>query len=106
MEDNNPDYKLFKVRSTRYLTLLTKKFENRKVWQRLDPKEIRSFIPGSIIEIHAKPGRKMKAGEVILILEAMKMYNKVEMPFDGVIKEINVKKGDHVPKNMVMLSLE
>jgi biotin carboxyl carrier protein len=106
MEDKNLDYKLFTVTSARYLTLLTKKFEKRKVWQKLDPKEVRSFIPGSIIEIHAKPGQKMKAGEIVLILEAMKMYTKVEMPFDGVIKEINVKNGDRIPKNMVMVTIK
>ncbi len=106
MEDNNPDYHLFIVNSARYQTLYTKKFENRKKWQSADPKKILSFIPGSIIDIYAKPGKKMKAGDVLLILEAMKMYNKVEMPFDGVIKEILVKKGDRVPKNMLMITLE
>jgi biotin carboxyl carrier protein len=106
MKDSSPNYQTFTVNSAKYLTLLTKKFENRKVWQKLDPKEIRSFIPGSIIDIYAKPGQKMKAGEVILTLEAMKMYNKVEMPVDGVIKEINVKKGDRIPKNMIMVTIE
>jgi len=106
MEDNNPNYQLFTVNSAKYQTLLTKKFERRKVWQRLDPKEIRSFIPGSIIEIYAKPGQTMKAGEVILILEAMKMYTKVEMPIDGVIKEIFIQQGDRIPKNMLMVTIE
>ena len=106
MEDNNPDYHVFTVNSAKYLTLLTKKFENRKVWQKLDPKEVRSFIPGSIIDIYAEPGQMMKAGQAILILEAMKMYTRVEMPIDGVIKEINVKKGDRVPKNMIMVTIE
>jgi biotin carboxyl carrier protein len=106
MEDNNPNYQVFSVNSAKYLTLLTKKYEKRKVWQRLDPKEVRSFIPGSIIEIYAKPGQMMKAGQVILTLEAMKMYTKVEMPIDGVIKEINVKQGDRIPKNMLMVTIE
>ena len=106
MEDNKPDYQLFTVNSAKYLTLLTKKFERRKVWQRLDPKEVRSFIPGSIIDIYAKPGQIMKAGQVILTLEAMKMYTKVEMPTDGVIKEIFIKKGDRVPKNTLMVTIE
>jgi len=106
MEDNNPNYQVFTVNSAKYLTLLTKKYEKRKVWQRLDPKEVRSIIPGSVIEIFAKPGQEMKAGQVILTLEAMKMYTKVEMPVDGIIKEINVKKGDRIPKNMLMVTIE
>ncbi len=106
MEDKNPDYQIFTVNSGRFLTLLTKKFQKRKEWQRADPKEIRSFIPGSIIEIYAKPGQKMKEGEVVLILEAMKMYNKVEMPLDGVIKTVNVKNGDRIPKNFLMVTIK
>jgi len=106
MENKSSDYQVFTVNSAKYLTLYTRKFEKRKVWQRLDPKEVRSFIPGSIIEIYAEQGQMMKEGEVILILEAMKMYTKVEMPIDGVIKEINVKKGDRIPKNMIMVTIE
>lgn len=106
MENNNPEYKVFTVNSAKYLTLLTKKFEKRKVWQRLDPKEIRSFIPGSIIDIYVEPGQMVKAGEVILTLDAMKMYTKVEMPNDGVIKDIFVNKGDRIPKNTLMVTIE
>jgi len=106
MENINPDYQIFTVTSAKYLTLLTKKYQKRKVWQKSDPKEIRSIIPGSIIEIFAKPGQTMKAGQVILTLEAMKMYTKVEMPVDGVIKDINVKQGDRIPKDTLMVTIE
>jgi biotin carboxyl carrier protein len=106
MEDNNPNYQEFMVNSAKYSTLLTKKYEKRKVWHRLDPKEVHSIIPGSVIEIYAKEGQVMKAGQVILTLEAMKMYTKVEMPMDGIIKEIKVMKGDRIPKDTLMVTLE
>ena len=106
MEENNSKYQVFVVNSARYLTLTTKKFDKRIKWLKADPKEIRSIIPGSVIEIFAIPGQKLKEGEVILTLDAMKMYTKVEMPFDGVIKSINVAKGDRIPKNTVMISIE
>ena len=105
MEDNSK-YQVFVVNSARYLTLTTTKFEKRKKWQRSDPNEIRSVIPGSVIDIFASAGQKLKAGEVILTLEAMKMYTRVEMPFDGVIKSINVEKGDRIPKDTVMVNIE
>ena len=105
MEDNSK-YQVFVVNSARYLTLTTTKFEKRKKWQRSDPNEIRSIIPGSVIDIFASAGQKLKAGEVILTLEAMKMYTRVEMPFDGVIKSINVEKGDRIPKDTVMVNIE
>ena len=106
MEDNNSKYQDFVVNSAKYLTLTTTKFDKRKKWQKADPKEIRSIIPGSVIEILAVPGQNIKEGEVILVLDAMKMYTKVEMPFDGVIKSINVAKGDRIPKNTVLITIE
>jgi len=98
-----PVHQEFVVDDARYLTLLTKKFENRKRWQPLDPNEIRSFIPGTILEVNVEPGQSVKEGQTLLILDAMKMQTKIEMPVDGVIKEVNVKIGDRVPKNMVLL---
>jgi pyruvate carboxylase subunit B len=106
MEENNSKYQDFVVNSAKYLTLTTTKFDKRKKWQKADPKEIRSIIPGSVIEILAVPGQEIKEGEVILILDAMKMYTKVEMPFDGVIKSINVAKGNRIPKNTILITLE
>ena len=106
MEENNPKYQVFIVNNARYLTLTTTKFDRRKKWQKSDPKEIRSIIPGSIIDVLVTPGQELKEGEVVLILDAMKMYTKVEMPCDGVIKSVNVAIGDRVPKNMVMVNIE
>ena len=106
MEDNSLKYKVFVVNSARYLTLTTTKFENRKKWQKTDPNEIRSIIPGSVVEVFVIPGQKLKAGDMILTLDAMKMYTKVQMPFNGVIKTINVAPGDKIPKDMVMITIE
>lgn len=106
MEEINSKYQVFVVNSAKYLTLTTTKFDMRKKWQKADPKEIRSIIPGSVIEIFATPGQKLKEGEVLLTLDAMKMYTKVQMPFDGVIKSINVAVGDRLPKNTVLITIE
>jgi biotin carboxyl carrier protein len=106
MENNTPDYQEILLNSGKYLTLYTKKYAKRKVWQKNDPKEIRSFIPGSVVEISAKPGQKIKAGEVVLTLDSMKMFTKVEMPFDGAIKGIHVNKGDKIPKDTLMITIE
>jgi len=106
MEENNSKYQTFVVNSAQYLTLTTTKFDKRKKWQKADPKEIRSIIPGSVIEIFASPGQKLKVGEVLLTLDAMKMYTKVQMPFSGIIKSINVAVGDRIPKNTILITLE
>ena len=65
-----------------------------------------SYIPGTVISVDVKAGRVVEEGKQILILEAMKMQNKVEMPFTARIKKINVKAGEKIPKDFVMIELE
>lgn len=100
------EYKTLVVHSAVYKTQHTRKYENRIKWEKPDENMILSFIPGTIIDIYAKEGQKMKEGENILILEAMKMHNKVQMPFDGKIVKINVEPGEKIPKNIIMVEIE
>jgi len=106
MENNTPNYEELHLASGKYLTLFTKKFANRKVWHKNDPKEIRSHIPGSVVEVNIKPNQKCKAGEVLLTLDSMKMFTKVEMPFDGTIKDVHVNKGDRIPKDTLLITIK
>ncbi len=96
----------FQVLSMKYKTRLTKKFKNRKSYAAPDPNLILSYIPGTVVDIMVKKGSKVKEGEPILILEAMKMRNKIVMPFDGKIISIHVKKGVMIPKNELMITIE
>ncbi|WP_421920574.1 biotin/lipoyl-containing protein [Marinifilum sp.] len=98
--------KEFNIDGTVYKTELTQKFENRKNWERPNPKNLLSFIPGTIVEIFVKEGQEVKAGESLMILEAMKMKNLIEMPFDGVIKKIHVEEGRKVPNKTLMVEIE
>ncbi len=101
-----PELVDFAVTARRYKTQLTKKFINRKVWIEPNPYEIYSFIPGTIIQISIKEGDVVKEGDPLLILEAMKMQNRIEMPFTAKIKKLNVNVGDRIPKEMLMIELE
>jgi oxaloacetate decarboxylase alpha subunit len=56
-------------------------------------KDIIVPMPGRIVDIRVKPGDKVKRGEILFILEAMKMQNEISSPFDGVIAEITVQVG-------------
>ena len=96
----------FKVYIAEYKTKLTNKFKNRKKWTKPNKNHILAVIPGTILEINSKENQKKKTGETILILEAMKMANRIVMPFDGVIKTIHVQEGEVVPKNHVMVEIE
>jgi biotin carboxyl carrier protein len=89
-----------------YKTRISTKFENRKPYSPADPKIILSFIPGTVLDILIKPGQKVKKGDNLMILDAMKMQNKLKCNMDGKVKTIAVKKGDKVSKGTVLLELE
>jgi biotin carboxyl carrier protein len=96
----------FAVTARKYKTLLTTKYQNRKVWVDPNPFEIQSFIPGTILQISVKEGDIVEEGAPLLILEAMKMQNRIEMPFTARIKKINVEIGVRIPKDTLMIELE
>jgi biotin carboxyl carrier protein len=106
MADKSQEFVDFAVTARKYKTQLTKKYLNRKVWIDPNPFDIQSFIPGTIIEISVKEGDVVEEGAPLLILEAMKMQNRIQMPFTAKIKKVNVKVGDRIPKDMLMIELE
>jgi biotin carboxyl carrier protein len=99
------EYPTLLISSGGFKTGLTKKFINRKQWVSPDFKKITAIIPGTIIDVYVKNGQKVKKGETLLILEAMKMQNQIIMPFDGKIKKVYVKADEKIPKNYLMLEL-
>jgi biotin carboxyl carrier protein len=64
---------------------------------------IKAPMPGLIIDLKIKTGDTVKAGEPLLILEAMKMENILKSPGEGVVKNMKVKKGDSVEKGQVLI---
>ena len=106
MQKEKPIYDDFAVTARKYQTLLTKKFINRKQWVNPSPFDVQSIIPGTILEIFVKEGDIVKEGDPLLILEAMKMQNRIQMPFTARIKKINVEVGVRIPKDSLMLELE
>lgn len=94
------------INSSLYQTRLSDKFKERKPYEPSDPKIVLSFIPGTVLEIFVEEGQEVKKGENLLILDAMKMQNRLKCSMDGRIKSIKVKRGDRVPKGAVLLELE
>jgi biotin carboxyl carrier protein len=94
------------IDGTRYRTKLNEKFEKRKQWEAPDPRIILSTIPGTIVKIFVNEGQEVKAGDQMLILEAMKMRNKILFNTGGRIKSIRVSEGEKIPKDYLMVELE
>ena len=57
---------------------------------------VTAMLPGIVLKILVSPGDVVKAGQPIMVLEAMKMENEIVSPVDGVVQEIRVKEGDKV----------
>ncbi|MBI9068634.1 MAG: acetyl-CoA carboxylase biotin carboxyl carrier protein subunit [Salinivirgaceae bacterium] len=62
-------------------------------------------MPGKIIEVLTEEGREVRAGEPLLILEAMKMQNEIQSPIAGKVKKIYIKAGESVLKDDLMIEI-
>lgn len=69
------------------------------------PGVMKAPIPGSVSEVKVKPGEAVKRGQVLLLLEAMKMQNEIMAPSDGVVEEIYVSQGQTVNTGDPLLKL-
>lgn len=68
--------------------------------------DIKAPMPGLILNIHVAVGDEVKKGEILMILEAMKMENTLKSPTDGKIKAIKVNQGENVEKNQILIIFE
>ncbi|RIW18793.1 acetyl-CoA carboxylase biotin carboxyl carrier protein subunit [Algoriphagus lacus] len=66
-------------------------------------KDIKAPMPGLILDLKVKPGDEVRKGDVVLILEAMKMENIIKSPGDGVVKDVKVALKQSVEKNQVLI---
>lgn len=92
--------------AAKYETTLTKKVRNRKSWQKPDPQEIFSIIPGTVSEILVKVSDHVANGQQIMVYEAMKMKNIIRAPFAGTIEKILVSEGEKLAKGTLMIYIK
>lgn len=104
--EKNDKLGFLNIDTSLYQTRISKKFENRKPFKIPDPKIILSFIPGTVLDIFIEPGQTVTKGQDLMILDAMKMQNKLKCIMDGKVKSIAVKKGAKVSKGTVLMELE
>ena len=67
--------------------------------------EVKAPMPGNILDVKVAAGASVKAGDVLVILEAMKMENEIVAPQDGTVASINVHKGDTVNSGDTLVSM-
>ena len=64
---------------------------------------LKAPMPGLVVRIEIEEGQKVKRGDGLIIVEAMKMENELKAPHGGTIKAIKVKQGQAVEKNQILL---
>ncbi len=66
---------------------------------------VKAPLPGTITDIRVQVGQQVSAGDIVLVLEAMKMQNNIEAEATGKISAIMVKQGDSVMEGTVLLTI-
>jgi len=99
-------YKTLVINGEKYRTTFNRKFTGIKKWAKPDDKKIISFIPCTIMKVFVSTGQRINRNDEILLMEAMKMQNTIHSPVNGIIKNVNVKVGDKIPKGFVMIEFQ
>jgi len=69
------------------------------------PGDVATSMPGTVIDVLVKVGDEVKAGDPLLITEAMKMETEIQAPIEGVVKSVFVAKGDSVNPDETLIEL-
>ena len=67
--------------------------------------KVNAPMPGTILDVRVQNGAKVKKGDVLVILEAMKMENEIQAPCDGTVTSVGVKKGDSVETQALICTI-
>jgi biotin carboxyl carrier protein len=63
-------------------------------------------MPGLVLDVRARPGERVEAGTVLIVLEAMKMEHSLGAPWAGTVAAVAVKPGDRVEEGVELVVLE
>ena len=62
-------------------------------------------MPGTILEVHAKAGQRVREGQTLLVMEAMKMEHRIQAPKAGEVLSVNFAEGDRVDMGATLVEL-
>jgi biotin carboxyl carrier protein len=95
--------------------LYSAKVRDAEAWERDVPRAthpiaggeglIKAPMPGLVLEVRATAGEETQAGDVIVVLESMKMKTDIHCPQDGTIQDVHVVAGDHVTQGQALVTV-
>jgi pyruvate carboxylase subunit B len=71
-----------------------------------DPGHVTTAMPGNVVDVLVKEGDVVKAGQGVMVTEAMKMENEIQANIAGTVKAVYVEKGDRVTPGEVLIEIE
>ena len=83
----------------------SEKTEDKVAEQKAGNIKVEAPIQGLVVGVNVSPGQKVKAGETLIVLEAMKMENPIAAPVDATVEGIHISKGDTVETGALLISL-
>ena len=105
-QKKNQKFSIIELDGVKYKTLFPDSYKNRKKYEPDNPKLIKAVIPGTIVKVYVRKGKKVEEGDNLLQLEAMKMQTYVQAHISGKVKAVNIKKGQMISKGYIMIELE
>jgi biotin carboxyl carrier protein len=101
---NEKQLRKLNIDETIYETEVPDSFDKR--WIPPDIMLVSAFIPGTVTEVKTTAGATVKEGDVLLVLDAMKMYNEITAPVAGTVDVVAVSTGQRVEKNQLLVRLK
>jgi acetyl/propionyl-CoA carboxylase alpha subunit len=77
----------------------------KKAQKGSNPLQVVAPMPGKIIKTFAAPGKTVKAGDVVVVMEAMKMEYSLKAETTGIVRSVNCKEGDQVTQGKLLVQL-
>lgn len=100
------EYRPTPLRAIPASTMIEAPSEKIAVSEVTEPGSVTAPLPGRVLEVRVKEGERVKAGDVLLVLEAMKMANEIRASQDGLISTLHIKDGDTVEKGQALITIK
>jgi biotin carboxyl carrier protein len=101
-----PSYRPVTIRSSTPSTASRTVGPSPTAQESVIPGSVTAPLPGRVLELRVQENANVKVGDVLLVLEAMKMANEIRAPQTGKIKTVHIQAGDTVEKGQPMITIE